>query len=83
MRLKDNKKSVLKNALLSRQEKRIKTAYLLSSRFFCALFNYVVSIRIISNCHQTQPPPFSYRVGFMDNNGLAGFDVTEVTEAVR
>ena len=37
----------------------------------------------ISKSHQTQQPPFAYGVGLMDKNGLADFDVTDVTEAVR
>jgi hypothetical protein len=59
-------------------------AYLLSSRFFVGLTHYDETNLNISKSHQTQPPPFSYRVGFDGTiNGLAGFDVTDVTEAVR
>ena len=44
----DNKKTVLKNGFLSGQEKRIKTAYLLSSRFFVGFINYDETQRNIS-----------------------------------
>ena len=72
------KKTVLKNGFLSGQEKRIKTAYLLSSRFFVGFLHYDEIYLTLSKSHQTQQPPFSYGVGFDGTiNGLAGVDMTE------
>ena len=58
-------------------------AYLLSSRFFVGFPHYDETYLNRSKSHQTQQPVFPYRVGFMGKNTLAGFDVTDVTEAVR
>jgi len=53
-------------------------AYLLSSRFFVGFPHYDETYLNISKSHQTQQPPFTYRVGFDGTiNGLAGVDMTE------